>query len=101
MINPNFKGYDHTKFIITSFNLNGEINWNESFKINDLNTFDETPFFKSLFYKNDILNFYISKGFFKYVLINKKTKIKTIPIITKYKDDKIKETEANPEATKL
>ena len=101
MINPNFKGYDHTKFLITSFNLNGEVNWNESFKINDLNTFEEAPYFKSLFYKNNILTFYINNGFFKYILINEKNEIKTIPIITKYKDDKIKETETNPEATKL
>ena len=101
MINPNFKGYDHTKFLIISFNLNGEINWNESFEINDLNTFDKAPYFKSLIYKNDIIAFYINKGFFKYVLIDGKKEIKTIPIVTKYKDDKIKETETNPEATKL
>ena len=101
MINPNFKGYDHTNFLIISFNLNGEINWNESFKINDLNTFDKAPYFKSLIYKNDIIAFYINKGFFKYVLIDGKKEIKTIPIVTKYEDDKIKETETNPEATKL
>ena len=101
MINPNFKGYDHTKFLITSFNLSGEINWNESFKIHNLNTFEKVPYFNNLFYKDKIISFYVSKGFFKYVLIDENKEIKTLPIMTKFKNDKIKETETNHEATKL
>ena len=104
MINPNFKGYDHTKILLTSFNLNGNINWNTTYKINNLNTFDKVVYFNNLIHKEKILSFYVSKGYFNYGLINKinnRFSFKSIPLILKYKNDIIKETENNPEGTSL
>jgi hypothetical protein len=104
MINPNFKGYDHTKMLLTSFDLNGNINWNTTYKINNLNTFNKVVYFNNLIYKEKILSFYVSKGYFNYGLVNKinnKFTFKSIPLILKYKNDIIKETENNPEGTSL
>ena len=104
MINPNFKGYDHTKMLLTSFDLNGNINWNTTYKINNLNTFDKVIYFNNLIHKEKILSFYVSKGYFNYGLVNKinnKFTFKSIPLILKYKNDIIKETENNPEGTSL
>ena len=104
MINPNFKGYDHTKMLLTSFDLNGNINWNTTYKINNLNTFNKVVYFNNLIYKEKILSFYVSKGYFNYGLVNKinnKFTFKSIPLILKNKNDIIKETENNPEGTNL
>ena len=46
----------------------------------------------------------MSKGYFNYGLVNKinnKFTFKSIPLILKYKNDIIKETENNPEGTNL
>ena len=104
MINPNFKGYNHTKILLTSFNLNGNINWNTTYKINNLNTFDKVVYFNNLVHKEKILSFYVSKGYFNYGLVNKinnRFSFKSIPLILKYKNDIIKETESNPEGTNV
>ena len=58
----------------------------------------------NLVHKEKILSFYVSKGYFNYGLINKinnRFSFKSIPLILKYKNDIIKETESNPEGTNV
>ncbi len=101
--NPNFGGYNHEVNIFLILDIEGNIFWNSVSEIDKLNTFYKRTYKKYLIEKNQVVEFYISKGKaeFNYNEIKENFISRNETISLNANENKtIVKTETNPEGTR-
>lgn len=100
--NPNFMGYSYTHAIVVSFDRNGNIIWDNSFEINDVETFALEEFVAVSIYEDKIVLMYLEENAIRSKVIKGKEIVegKTFnPVKLAYENDEVKSR--NPEVEGL
>lgn len=101
--NPSFVGYKYTHAIVVSFDRNGNIIWDNSFEINDMETFTLEEFVAVSTYEDKIVLMYLEENSIRSKVIQNKEIIegKTFnPVRLTYASDEIKSKDPEVEGLK-
>lgn len=100
---PNFLGYNYTHAIVVAFDLNGNILWDNSFKIDNVLTFNLDKFITVNAYQDELILMYLDENVInsKIVSGDKIIEGKTFnPVRLAYENDEVKSKDPDIEGLK-
>lgn len=97
-LNPSFMGYSYTHAVIVAFDRNGNILWDNSFEINDMETYSLEEFVTVSTYEDNIVLMYLEENEIRSKVINGDEILEGksfSPVRLSYENDEVKSR--NPE----
>ncbi|WP_221409421.1 hypothetical protein [Marinoscillum furvescens] len=102
--NPSFMGYKYTHAVVVSFDRNGNIIWDNSFEINDIETFGLEEFVAVNTYEDQVVLMYLEENTIRSKVVrgNEIVEGKTFnPVRLSYAEDEVKTRDPEVEGLKV